>query len=181
MIFTPTPLAGSFVIDLEPFQDVRGWFARTYCREEFRTITPPLEWVQFNHSFTRMCGAIRGLHFQKHPHEETKLVRCIAGAVWDVVVDLRRESPTFLHWFGVEISAVNRKMVFIPARFAHGFQTLTDNCELLYQHTHAYTPESEGGLQYNDPQLAIRWPLPPADLSERDQRHPLLTDGFEGV
>ena len=181
MIFTRTSLADSYVIDLEPFQDERGWFARTYCKEEFQAIAPALEWVQFNHSCTRSRGTLRGLHYQSPPNQEAKLVRCIAGAVWDVTVDLRRESPTFLHWFGVELSAANRKMLFVPERFAHGFQTLTDDCQLLYHHTHAYTPGAEGGLRYDDPQLAIRWPLPPAGLSERDQRHPLLTLAFKGI
>lgn len=181
MIFSPTPLGGCYVINLEPFQDERGWFARTYCKEEFRAIAPPLEWVQCNHSFTRSRGTIRGIHYQTAPHHEAKLVRCIAGAVWDVVVDLRHGSPTFLHWFGTELSAVNRKMIFVPERFAHGFQTLTDNCEMFYHHTHAFTPEAEGGLRHDDPLLAIRWPLPSADLSGRDQRHPLLTEAFEGI
>jgi dTDP-4-dehydrorhamnose 3,5-epimerase len=181
MTFTPTPLAGSYIIDVEPFQDDRGWFARTYCKEAFRVSTPPLEWVQINHSFTRSRGTIRGLHFQAPPNQEAKLVRCIAGAVWDVIVDLRRGSPTFLRWFGVEISSANRKMIFVPERFAHGFQTLTNNSELIYHHTHVYVPEAEGGLQYDDPLLAINWPLPLADLSGRDKCHPLLTEGFEGI
>jgi len=181
MTFTPTPLPGSFVISLELFQDDRGWFARTFCKEEFRAIAPSIEWVQLNHSFTRLHGTVRGMHFQMPPHQEAKLVRCVAGAVWDVIVDLRRGSPTFLQWFGVELSAANRKMIFVPECFAHGFQTLTDNTELLYHHTHAYTPGSEGGLRHDDPQLAIRWPLPPADLSARDLGHPLLTDSFEGI
>ena len=181
MIFTRTPLADSYVIELNPFQDERGWFARTYCQEEFRAIAPKLEWVQFNHSCTRLCGTVRGLHFQTPPHQEAKLIRCIAGAVWDVIVDLRRGSPTLLHGFGVELSAANRKMLFVPEGFAHGFQTLTDNCEMLYHHTHAYTPGAEGGVRYDDPRLAIRWPLPPVDLSERDHNLPLLTDCFEGI
>jgi len=181
MTFTPTSLEGSYLIDPNVFQDERGWFTRTYCKEEFSSIVPSLEWVQFNHSCTRHCGAIRGLHFQKPPHQEAKLIRCIAGAVWDVTVDLRIESPSFLKWFGVELSAANRKMLFVPERFAHGFQTLTENCEMLYHHTHAYAPDAEGGLRYDDPQLAIHWPKPPTCLSERDLRHPLLTQDFKGI
>jgi dTDP-4-dehydrorhamnose 3,5-epimerase len=137
--------------------------------------------VQFNHSFTRWSGTIRGLHFQKPPHAEAKLIRCIAGAVWDVIVDLRRDSPTFLRWFGVELSAANRTMLFVPERFAHGFQALTDNCEMLYHHTHAFTPSAEGALRYDDPRLAIRWPLPPARLSPRDAGHATLDDDFKGL
>ena len=181
MTFTPTPLPGSFVIGLAPFQDDRGWFARTFCKEEFRAVAPDLEWVQINHSFTLRSGTVRGMHFQPPPHQEAKLVRCVAGAVWDVIVDLRRGSPTFLQWFGVELSAANRNMIFVPERFAHGFQTLADNTELLYHHTHAYTPGAEGGLRHDDPRLAIRWPLPPAGLSARDLGHPLVSDSFEGI
>lgn len=181
MIFTPTPLGGSYEITLEPIQDERGWFARTYCKNEFNAIAPSIEWVQCNHSFTRYRGTIRGMHYQRAPHQEAKLVRCIAGVVWDVIIDLRRGSPTFLRWFGVELSAANRKMLFVPEGCAHGFQTLTDNCEMFYHHNHAFTPEAEGGLRHDDPLLAIRWPLPSADLSGRDLRHPLLTDAFEGI
>ncbi|NCB25625.1 MAG: dTDP-4-dehydrorhamnose 3,5-epimerase [Bacteroidia bacterium] len=181
MIFTPTPLAGSYVVDLEPYQDDRGWFARTFCKEEFRAIRPSIEWVQLNHSFTRLRGTIRGMHFQKPPYSEIKLIRCVAGAVWDVIIDLRRESPTFLNWFGIELSASNRKMIYVPELFAHGFQTQTENCELIYHHSQAYRPEAEGGLRYDDPQLNIHWPLPPATLSQRDLQHITLTETFEGL
>ncbi len=181
MTLTPTPLADCCVIEPTPFQDERGWFCRVFCKEAFQTVAPDLEWVQINHSFTRARGALRGLHFQRPPHAEAKLVRCVAGAVWDTVVDLRRESPTFLHAFAVELSAANRKMLYIPPRFAHGFQTLADDCELLYHHTHPYTPQAEGGLRYDDPRLALRWPLPPACLSARDLAHPLLDNTFEGL
>lgn len=181
MTFAPTPLDGSFVISLKPQQDERGWFARTYCREAFRAIAPALEWVQFNHSLTRQRGTIRGLHFQRPPHAEAKLIRCIAGAVWDVIIDLRRESPTFLRWFSVELSAANRTMLFVPERFAHGFQTLTDNCEMLYHHTHAFTPSAEGGLRFDDPRLGICWPLPLTGLSPRDSKQTPLDDDFKGL
>lgn len=181
MTFTPTPLAGCYVVGLEPLQDERGWFARTYCQEAFKSIAPTLTWVQFNHSFTRWQGTVRGLHFQRPPHAEAKLIRCIAGAVWDVIVDLRRESPTFLRWFGVELSAANRKTLFMPERFAHGFQTLADDCEMLYHHTQAFTPSAEGGLRFDDPRLGVRWPLPLARLSPRDSALPLLDDDFKGL
>ena len=181
MTFSPTPLAGCYVIGLEPVQDERGWFVRTYCQEAFRAVAPDLAWVECNHSCTRRAGAVRGLHFQRPPHAEAKLVRCIAGAVWDVVVDLRRGSPTFMRWFGVELSPAKRNMLFVPERFAHGFQALADNSEMFYQHTRAFTPEAEGGLRFDDPRLGVRWPLQVCDLSARDRRHPLLDDAFEGL
>lgn len=181
MTFTPTPLAGSFVVGLAPRQDERGWFARVYCREAFGRVMTPPEWVQCNHSLTRRRGSVRGLHFQRPPHAEAKLVRCIAGAVWDVIVDLRAESPTFLQWFGAELSSDNRAMLYVPERFAHGFQTLSDDCEMLYQHTCAFEPSAEGGVRFDDPRLAIPWPLPPADLSPRDRALPALGPAFKGL
>jgi dTDP-4-dehydrorhamnose 3,5-epimerase len=181
MIFRPTPLDGAYVVDLKPFQDNRGWFARYYCKEEFSVIGHTAEWVQMNHSFTADHGSLRGMHYQIPPFREIKLVRCIAGAVYDVAIDLRRDSPTFLQWFGVELSAMNRKMLYIPEGFAHGFQTLSDNCELLYHHSAYYTPSAEAGLRFDDPLTGIRWPLPPAGLSERDKTHPLLTQAFKGI
>lgn len=181
MIFTPAPLAGSYMIDLSPFTDSRGWFARTYCSQEFQQIGHTKEWVQINHSFTEAAGCIRGLHYQLPPFSEIKLLRCVAGAVYDVIVDLRKGSPTFLQWFGTELSVKNKKMLYIPEGFAHGFQTLTSDCELIYHHTALYTPGAEGGLQFNDPRMGIQWPLAPTGISERDQQHPLLTDSFTGV
>ena len=139
MIFTETILKGSYVIELNAFTDERGWFARTYCKKEFNAIGHHDEWVQMNHSVTKNKGAIRGMHFQLPPFSEIKLVRCIAGTVYDVVVDLRKNSATFLQWFGVELSAQNKKMIYIPAGFAHGFQTLSNDCELIYHHSQFYT------------------------------------------
>jgi dTDP-4-dehydrorhamnose 3,5-epimerase len=181
MTFHQTPLKGAYVVDLTPFQDKRGWFARYYCKDEFSAIGHTAEWVQLNHSFTAQQGSLRGMHYQLPPFRETKLVRCIAGAVFDVAVDLREDSPTRLQWFGVELSAENRRMIYIPEGFAHGFQTLTDNCELLYHHTAYYTPSAEAGIRYDDPRVGIGWPLPPADLSDRDKTHPLLTKAFKGI
>ena len=180
MIFRPTPLGGSHLVDPEPFQDERGWFARVFCAEEFRAVAPPLAWVQINHSFTRRALTLRGLHFQRPPHQETKLVRCVAGAVWDVIVDLRRGSPTFLKWFGAELSAANRTMLLVPPGFAHGFQTLAADTEIIYHHSHPDTPDAEGGLRYDDPRLGIAWPAAPACLSARDAAHPRLDGGFQG-
>lgn len=181
MKFTPTPLQGVYIVDLQPFADNRGWFARTYCKNEFAEIGHIKEWVQLNHSFTNKKGAIRGMHYQLPPFSENKLVRCIAGAVWDVVIDIRQGSPTFLQSTGVELSAFNKKMIFIPEGFAHGFQTLRDNSELLYHHTSFYTPGAEGGIRYNDPMVGIKWPAAASEVSDRDLSHPLLTDSFKGI
>ena len=181
MIFTPTPLAGAYVVDLQPFSDDRGWFARSYCKNEFAQIGHHKEWVQLNHSVSYQAGTLRGMHFQLPPFREIKMVRCIAGAVLDVIVDLRKDSPTFLQWFGQELSAVNKKMLYIPEGFAHGFQTLTDNVELLYHHSEFYTPGAEGGLRYDDPRLAIQWPLDVTVISDRDRGHPLIDQNFKGI
>lgn len=181
MIFTPTPLAGSYVIDLAPRTDHRGWFARTYCKQEFAQIGHTKEIVQMNQSYTRGKGALRGMHFQRQPHREIKIVRCVAGAVFDVIVDLRKQSPTFLKWFGVELSAQNKKTLYVPEGFAHGFQTLEDDSELLYLVSECYAPQAEGGVRYNDPAFGIQWPLAVTDLSEKDAVHPFLTENFEGL
>ena len=181
MIFTPSPLQGSYVIALEPFRDERGWFARYYCKDEFEHIGHQKEWVQLNHSTTYKKGSVRGMHFQKPPYGEIKMVRCIAGIVFDVIVDLRKNSPTFLNWFGAELSAENKKMLYIPIGFAHGFQCLTDDCQLLYHHTEFYTPDAEAGARYDDPRLNIEWPLEVSMISERDAAHPFLDKNFEGI
>lgn len=174
MIFTAAPLKGVFIIEPEPYRDQRGWFARTYCQDEFKAIGHQKPWLQINHSFTQQSGTIRGMHFQKAPFSEIKLLRCIAGAVFDVVVDMREDSPTRWQWFGIELSAANRKMLYIPEGFAHGFETLQDNTELIYHHSQVYTPGSEGGLRFDDPALGIQWPLPVTLISDRDKGHPLL-------
>jgi len=181
MIFTPTTLTGSYTIDLQPVSDGRGWFARTFCKEEFQQIGHNKEWVQLNHSFTAKKGALRGMHYQLPPFAEIKMVRCIAGAVYDVIIDLRKNSPGFLEWYGTELSAANKRMLYIPEGFAHGFQTLTADCELIYHHTALYTPGAEGGILYSDPKLGIQWPLAPTEISDRDNQHPLLTDQFSGI
>ena len=181
MIFNETLLKGSYVIDLEPFTDERGWFARTFCKDEFSKIGHHKEWIQINHSFTNQQGLIRGMHYQLPPFSEIKLVRCIAGKVFDVIVDIRKNSPTFLQWLGAALSAENKKMMYIPEGFAHGFQTLTNNCELIYHHTSIYKPGVEGGLKYDDEMLAIHWPLPLAAMSERDKTHSYLDKDFKGI
>ena len=174
MIFTPTPLAGCFVVTPKVLGDHRGWFMRTFCKNSFAEIGHQKEWVQMNQSYTAKKGTVRGMHFQLPPYEEIKLVRCIAGAAYAIAVDLRKNSATYLQWFGTEISAQNRQMLYIPEGCAHGFQALTDDVELVYCHSGFYTPEAESGLRYNDPKLNIRWPMDPIELSERDKKHPLL-------
>jgi len=181
MIFTETSLKGSYVVTPEPFVDERGWFARTYCKKEFAAIGHDAEWVQLNHSFTKQKAAIRGMHYQLPPFSEIKLVRCIAGAVFDVIIDLRKNSVTFLRWFGTELSAANKKMMYIPEGFAHGFQTLSDDAELIYHHSQFYAPGVEGGIRHDDPAVNIEWPLPVSVASDRDKQHPLLDDNFKGL
>ncbi|HEY4286460.1 MAG TPA: dTDP-4-dehydrorhamnose 3,5-epimerase [Puia sp.] len=181
MIFTAAPLAGAFLIDLEPFSDERGWFARYYDRKEFEQIGHHKDWVQLNHSVSYKKGTLRGMHFQFPPFREIKMVRCITGAVYDVIVDLREGSPTFLRAFSAELSAHNNKMLYIPEGFAHGFQTLEDNSTLLYHHSEYYTPGSEGGFRFDEPRFAISWPLPVTVISERDSRHPWLDNNFKGI
>lgn len=181
MKFEPTPLHGSFLIRLKPFSDDRGWFVRTYSKKEFNDIGFSGEWVQMNHSFTASTGTIRGMHYQVPPYREIKMVRCIRGRVWDVIVDIREHSPTFLHWFGTELSEHDMTMLYIPEGFAHGFQTLSDNCELIYHHSVAYEPGFEGGIRFDDQQINIQWKVPVTVISERDRSHAPLTTDFKGI
>ncbi|MEP6712353.1 MAG: dTDP-4-dehydrorhamnose 3,5-epimerase [Ferruginibacter sp.] len=182
MIFVPTPLMGSYTIELSPTGDNRGWFARTFCKELFqKEIGHTKEWVQMNHSFTAAKGTIRGMHYQLPPQQEIKLVRCIAGAVFDVMVDLRKNSETYLQWFGTELSAANKKMLYIPEGFAHGFQTLSGDVELVYSHSAFYTPNAEAGILYNDAAINIQWPLPVAEISPRDSSHPVIDLNFKAL
>ncbi len=181
MILEKIPLDGAAVIDSEPFIDHRGAFARFFCEEELAEIIGNRHIVNVNFSRTDQKGAIRGLHFQYPPKAEMKFVRCIRGAVYDVIVDVRRDSSTFLKWFGIELSAENMKMLCVPEGFAHGFQVLEESSEMLYLHTEFYSREHEGGLRYSDPVIDIEWPLEATDVSERDRDHPLLSEGFQGV
>jgi dTDP-4-dehydrorhamnose 3,5-epimerase len=181
MNFTATPLAAAFLVEPVVHADERGAFYRYFCKDEFGRIGHSGEWVQLNHSFTAQRGTVRGMHFQRPPFREIKLVRCIAGKVFDVIVDIRRGSSTFLHHFGAELSAENRKMMYIPEGFAHGFQALTPGCELIYHHSAYYTAGSEGGIRFDDPRVGIRWPLEIGIVSERDRQHPLLTADFTGI
>ncbi len=181
MKFIPTALEGAYIIGLEPFKDERGLFARTYCKKEFAAIGHDDDFVQINHSRTIPKAAIRGMHFQVPPSAETKLIRVIRGTILDVIVDIRKDSPTFLQHIQVELSEDNMRMIYVPKGFAHGFQTLTEYCEMIYHHTEFYTPENERGLKYDDPMLHISWPLPPSLVSDRDQNHPALAQQFEGI
>jgi dTDP-4-dehydrorhamnose 3,5-epimerase len=181
MNFIPLPLHGAFIVEPEVYQDDRGSFCRFYCADEFREIGIDITWVQLNHSFTRTMGTLRGMHYQIAPYSEVKMVKCISGKVLDVIIDLRKKSPSFLHWTGVEISAENKRMIYIPEGFAHGFQTLTDNCEMIYHHSRAYEKDAEGAVRWNDPKFNIIWPMTPVHVSERDQNHPWVTEDFSGV
>ena len=181
MTFSQTPLNGSYVINLSAFNDERGWFARTYCENEFGIIGHNAKWVQVNHSYTRKKGTLRGMHFQLPPFREIKMVRCVRGKVFDVIIDVRKDSPTFLQWYGVELSPDLMNMIYIPEGFAHGFQTLNDHCELIYFHSEFYTPGAEGGILYNDPAVGIAWPMQVTSVSQRDMSHDLLTEKFKGI
>jgi dTDP-4-dehydrorhamnose 3,5-epimerase len=174
MQFLQTPLPGAWVVELELLGDERGWFARTFDAEEFRARGLNDAVVQCNASFNARSGTLRGMHYQAEPHGESKLVRCVRGAIFDVAVDLRPGSPTRCRWHGVELSAQNRRALYIPAGLAHGFQTLTDDCEVLYQMGHHYVPEAARGVRWDDPAFAIEWPQPPAErvISEKDRAYP---------
>lgn len=176
-----TPLDGLKVVQSEPHRDARGAFVRLFCARELQPLLGHRQIAQINHSRTSRPGAVRGLHFQYPPHAEMKMVRCLKGRVWDVAVDLRPTSPTFLQWYAQELTPDGAKMMVIPEGFAHGFQVLEPESELLYLHTEFYQPSSEGGLRHDDPRLSIPWPLTPQDLSSRDLAHPLLTEAFSGV
>jgi dTDP-4-dehydrorhamnose 3,5-epimerase len=174
-------IEGLALVETSAFRDHRGEFARFFCEKDLYKQIGDRHIVQINRSLTRAAGAVRGLHFQFPPHAEMKLVRCTRGRVYDVAVDLRSNSPTFLKWFGCELSADNTMMLVVPEGFAHGFQVIEPDSELIYLTTAAYEPNAEGGLAPEDPAIGIRWPLPISDLSERDRKHPPLGSGFKGV
>jgi dTDP-4-dehydrorhamnose 3,5-epimerase len=161
-----------------PVEDARGTFARLFCARELGLEKPI---AQINHSLTRKKGAVRGLHFQRPPHAETKIVSCLRGKAFDVAVDLRADSPTYLRWHAVELSPGNRNAFWIPEGFAHGFQALEEDTELLYLHTEYYAQDAEGALNAADPRLGIEWPLAFTEVSERDRSHPFIGTGFEGI
>lgn len=172
MRFTETKLQGAFILDPELLEDERGFFARTWCRREFEAhgLNPRL--VQCNISFNRRRGTLRGMHYQVEPHAEAKLVRCTMGAIYDVILDLRPDSATFRQWLSVELTAENRRLLFIPAGLAHGFQTLADNTEVFYQMSEFYHPECARGVRWNDNAFRIKWPIEETTLSSHDSEYP---------
>jgi dTDP-4-dehydrorhamnose 3,5-epimerase len=174
MRFTTTKLNGAYIVDPEPHEDSRGLFARTFCAREFRDQALEETFVQCNTSWNARAGTVRGLHYQLAPSCEIKLVRCTAGSLWDVIVDLRPDSPTYLEYVGVELTAKNRRALYIPEMFAHGLQTLEDGTEVFYQMSEFYAPKLARGLRYDEPKLGIKWPLPVASISDQDQGWPLL-------
>jgi dTDP-4-dehydrorhamnose 3,5-epimerase len=176
LIFTETRLRGAFIIDLDRKEDTRGYFARAFCQEEFRAhgLEPVI--AQGNIAYNRRKGTIRGMHFQYPPAAETKLVRCVRGAILDIIVDLRPESPTYLQHVAVELTGDNQRALYVPERFAHGYQALADDTYTTYSVGEFYTPNCEGGLMYNDAGLGLEWPLPVSVISDKDQRFPALRD-----
>ena len=174
MKFTETKLKGAFIIDLELKQDHRGFFARTFCGREFEAYNLKSTVAQCNLSFNYKEGTLRGMHYQIPPATETKLIRCTKGAIYDVIIDMRPGSPTYLQHIGVELTAENRRALYVPEMFAHGYQALADETEVIYQVSEYYTPNQERGLRYDDPSLGINWPLPISEISEKDTNWSLL-------
>jgi dTDP-4-dehydrorhamnose 3,5-epimerase len=172
MIFKETALEGAFVIEPERRHDERGFFARTWCQREFSAEGLAPQWVQCNISFSRQRGTLRGMHYQAAPYEESKLVRCTMGAIYDVIIDLRAQSPTFRQWLAVELTADNRRMLFVPKGFAHGFQTLANDTEIFYQMSQFYAPEYAHGVRWDDPAFKVSWPAEERIISERDRGFP---------
>lgn len=181
MKYIPTPLQGLYEIETDVHSDTRGKFSRMFCELSFNSIRPGLHFTQINLSETTLKGTIRGMHFQIAPAAEAKLIRCIRGSVLDVAVDVRSSSPTFLQWHAIELSDNKHNAVFIPEGFAHGFQALGDDVQMLYLHTANWSAEHERGLRYDDPRLAIPWPLTAQNVSEKDSRHEFIQTGFSGV
>jgi dTDP-4-dehydrorhamnose 3,5-epimerase len=172
MIFTEAPIPGAYVIDPERLEDERGFFARAWCQREFKAHGLNTELAQCNISYNRRKGTLRGMHYQSAPHTETRLVRCTSGAVYDVIVDLRLQSSTFKRWFSIELTAENRRMLYIPEGLAHGFLTLRDDTEVFYQMSEFYAPEFARGVRWNDPALGIEWPDKIQVMAERDRLYP---------
>jgi dTDP-4-dehydrorhamnose 3,5-epimerase len=172
MKFKNTPLEGAWVIELDAHKDDRGYFARTFCQKEFKAHGLATNIVQSNVSWSANAGTLRGMHFQKLPMSETKLVRCVRGSLFDVIVDLRSDSPTYLQHFGVELSGENMRMLYVPKGFAHGFITLVDNTEIQYMVSEYYEPSQEFGVRHDDPAFGIKWPVPVTEISEKDRKWP---------
>lgn len=176
MKFSETPLKGAFVIDLEKREDARGFFARAWCQKEFEEHGIYRLPVQANMSYNKKAGTIRGMHYQVAPHQESKLIRCVNGSIYDVIIDLRKNSPTYKKWFGIELNADNRTMLFVPEDFAHGFVALEDDSEVMYLVSSLYNFESERIIRYNDPHFNIKWPIEVSVVSEKDITTPDFKD-----
>jgi dTDP-4-dehydrorhamnose 3,5-epimerase len=174
MLFNELSLQGAYLITVEKREDERGFFARSWCQREFGNLNLNTNLAQCNISYSKCRGTLRGMHYQLAPHAECKLVRCVRGAIYDVIIDLRPQSPTFHKWFGVELTANDYRMLYVPEGFAHGFETLTDDTEVFYQVSEFYQPEAERGVRWNDPKIGIDWPLPVQLISEKDQNYPWL-------
>ena len=172
--FTELSISGLYLIERKPIEDARGTFIRFFCAEELRCVGFKGSIAQMNFTLTKRKGTVRGMHFQESPYSEQKIVTCLSGKIFDVAVDLREDSPTYLNWHAEILSETNGRSLFIPKGFAHGFQTLVPNCRLLYVHSEFFTPEAEGGLSYDDPKLAIKWPEKISFVSERDKIHPKI-------
>jgi dTDP-4-dehydrorhamnose 3,5-epimerase len=172
MIFTDTKLVDAYIIEPEKKHDVRGFFARVWCQQEFANHGLISHLVQINVSHNKKCGTLRGMHYQVEPFQESKLVRCTRGAIYDVIIDLRQNSPTYRQWLGVKLTADDYKMLYVPEGFAHGFQTLEDNTEVVYQVSEFYAPQSEGGVRYDDPAWGIVWPVDVQVISDKDRNWP---------
>lgn len=176
-----TSLSGLQIVERRPISDERGFLERLFCDEGLRSTGWPGQVAQVNRTLTRFAGTVRGMHFQYPPYAEWKLVMCIRGRIWDVAADVRRDSATYLSWYATELSESNRRGLMIPPGFAHGFQSLEGNCELIYFHSMPFSPAHEGALNALDPRLAISWPLDVKSRSLRDQQHPFISTGFKGV
>lgn len=176
-----TPLSGAWLIDLERKGDSRGFFARLFCERAFAEAGLEASFVQINDSLSASQGTLRGLHYQLPPHQEVKVVRCIRGSLWDCIVDLRPDSPTFKQWFGATLSAENRVMLYVPRGFAHGFITLTDDAEVIYLVSAPYAPEHERGLRWDDPAIGIDWPRVPTEMSDKDRNWPSLDPAWHRI
>ena len=178
MIFRETSLKGAYIIELDKKGDERGFFARFFCKNEFAEVGLNNKIIQINNSLSKDKGTLRGMHYQLAPKAEDKIVRCIKGSLFDAIIDLRENSETFGHWFGVELTAENRKMLYVPNGFAHGFLTLEENTESFYLVTEYYAPDRERGIRWNDPKFNIEWPITPEVISEKDMSHPYFNPDF---
>jgi dTDP-4-dehydrorhamnose 3,5-epimerase len=172
MLFLETEIKGVFILEIKKLEDERGFFGRSWCKNEMENHGLNSNVVQANTSFSKLKGTLRGMHFQKHPFEESKLIRCTKGAIYDVIIDLRPSSPTFKKWLGIELTEDNYKMLYVPEKFAHGFLTMTNNCEVTYLVTQFYTPGSEAGIRWNDPVFGISWPDEVRVISDKDKNFP---------